>query len=275
MEGSNLYSRGYRKLLDKAIRDGAAWVSKYFMVEKNPSSRSKSGSISHLYYYLYGLERAGVLTLCGRFGEHDWYNKGAKFIIEQQKPEGYWEGTTRRAPKPKPGQPPQPPPPPNHIDTCFALLFLKKATVPVISIPPEIYTGGDLFGDKTYKQDMPGKKIDKQQPGKNPAAPGEDERKKLPGQPSKEKEPFLGVQSSQAAKDVEGAKVLRVVADTPADKAGMQDGDIIVEFNGVKIADWDSLRAEIAKTTVGQKVKVKVKRADAEVELELEMGERP
>jgi serine protease Do len=91
----------------------------------------------------------------------------------------------------------------------------------------------------------------------------------------KEKKPFLGVAASEGAADVEGAHVARVVDNTPAAEAGMQDGDIIVEFNGVKIKDWDGLREAIAKTKVGDKVKVKVKRADKEVELEVTMGERP
>ena len=91
----------------------------------------------------------------------------------------------------------------------------------------------------------------------------------------KEKKPFLGVAASEGAADVEGAHVSRVVDNTPAAEAGMQDGDIIIEFNGVKIKDWDELREQIAKTKVGDKVKVKVKRADKEVELEVTMGERP
>ena len=91
----------------------------------------------------------------------------------------------------------------------------------------------------------------------------------------KEKKPFLGVQASEGAKDVKGAEVVRVLPNTPANRAGMQDGDIIIEFNGAKITDWDSLREEIAKTHVGQKVKLKIKRADTEVELDIEMGEKP
>jgi serine protease Do len=91
----------------------------------------------------------------------------------------------------------------------------------------------------------------------------------------KEKKPFLGVAASEGATDVEGAHVSRVMDNTPAAEAGMQDGDIIVEFNGVKIKDWDSLRDAISKTKVGDKVKVKVKRADKEVELEVTVGERP
>jgi len=91
----------------------------------------------------------------------------------------------------------------------------------------------------------------------------------------KEKKPFLGVQASDGAKDIEGAEVVRVLPNTPAAEAGMQDGDIVVEFNGSKIIDWDSLREEIAKTIVGQAVKLKVKRADKIVELDLTMGEKP
>jgi serine protease Do len=90
----------------------------------------------------------------------------------------------------------------------------------------------------------------------------------------KEKKPFLGVAASEGS-DVEGAHVSRVIDNTPAAEAGMQDGDIIIEFNGVKIKDWDGLREQIAKTKVGDKVKLKVKRADKEVELEVTMGERP
>ncbi len=189
LEGSKYYPKEYRKLLDKSIRDGAAWIFRYFTVTKNPSSRSTSGSTTYLYYYLYGLERAGILTLCTRFGEHDWYNKGAKYILEQQQKEGYWEGYKIPTPKPQPGQPAQPPRPPNHVDTCFALLFLKKATVPVVSIPEEIYTGQDLFGDKKKKDaaQKPEKEGgQKKEEGIPPAQPPE---KKVPPPEPKPQEP--------------------------------------------------------------------------------------
>jgi len=294
MEGSGHYTKAYKVLLNKCIRDGAAWVFKYFMVTKNPYNRSTSGSTSHLYYYLYGLERAGVLTLCTRFGKHDWYNKGAKFILSQQKAEGYWEISPQRAPTPRPGQPPRPVPPPNHIDTCFALLFLKKATVPVISLPPQTYTGGDLFGDNTEKQDMPGlkkpkqgeqeekepsepEKVEKAKPGepeKQPPQPGKDQSEQ-PAQPAGEKKSFLGISEDTAAKNVDGAKIARVQKDSPADKAGIWEGDILVEFNGIKITNWDVLRAQIANTTIGQKVQLKVNRSGAVIEMELEISSKP
>jgi S1-C subfamily serine protease len=91
----------------------------------------------------------------------------------------------------------------------------------------------------------------------------------------KDKKPFLGVAPSEGAEGAEGAEVAHVYPNTPAARAGIQDGDIILEFNGIKIKDWDGLRGLIGLTRVGQKVKLKVKRAGVEVELELIIGERP
>lgn len=173
LEGSRYFPKKYRFLLDKSIRDGAAWIAKYFTVTGNPYGGNSSGNTHYLYYYLYGLERAGILTLCTRFADHDWYNKGAKYIIKEQEPEGYWEGYKIPSPQPQPGQPPPPARPPNHVDTCFALLFLKRATVPVISIPPEMYTGGDLFADKNKKKEEAAKEGEEKEPGEKPAAPEE------------------------------------------------------------------------------------------------------
>jgi hypothetical protein len=174
MEGSSLYNKAYKDLLDRCIRDGAAWLSKFFSVTGNPTSRGSGGGTSYLYYYLYGLERAGILTLCVKFGEHDWYNKGAKHIVKEQKPDGHWVAYERPAPAPQPGGNVVPPQPADHTDTCFALLFLKRATVPIVTIPSQTYTGEDLFGDKTQKQEMPGA------PGKTENAPPEEAPKTPP-----------------------------------------------------------------------------------------------
>jgi S1-C subfamily serine protease len=46
-----------------------------------------------------------------------------------------------------------------------------------------------------------------------------------------------------------------VVANGPADKAGLKVGDVIVELNGSPIADQD-FDAEIARCTFGSKIKV-------------------
>ena len=99
-------SSRWKKLLpqiNESIRDGCAWVAHNFKVDKNPNG-------GHLYYYLYGLERAGILSGVEHFASHNWYLEGAKKMLKDQKKDGKFKNT---------------------IDTCFALLFLKRATVPV------------------------------------------------------------------------------------------------------------------------------------------------
>lgn len=66
---------------------------------------------------------------------------------------------------------------------------------------------------------------------------------------------YLGIYIEGEA-DGGGVKLAEIVADSPAAKAGLQAGDVIVALNGVTIADEMALRDAIAKTGVGKKVKV-------------------
>ncbi|MCA1989299.1 MAG: DegQ family serine endoprotease [Desulfarculus sp.] len=58
----------------------------------------------------------------------------------------------------------------------------------------------------------------------------------------------------------DGVLVADVVKDGPADKAGIQRGDVIVEFEGRPLKDWHSLPRLVAETPVGKEVKLKVVR---------------
>jgi serine protease Do len=58
----------------------------------------------------------------------------------------------------------------------------------------------------------------------------------------------------------EGALVSKVMPDGPADEAGIEHGDVIVEFDGQEIHDWNDLPRVVASTPVGKKVKVVVLR---------------
>ncbi len=58
----------------------------------------------------------------------------------------------------------------------------------------------------------------------------------------------LGIQSGS------GALVKQVVADGPADKAGIEPGDVIVEWNGKPIDSSTTLRLLIARSEVGSDV---------------------
>lgn len=65
-----------------------------------------------------------------------------------------------------------------------------------------------------------------------------------------------------------------VVEGTPAEKAGLQDGDIILEFNGEKIDRENSLAKVIQKYNPGDKVALKVLRAQTTETIEVVLGER-
>jgi len=54
-----------------------------------------------------------------------------------------------------------------------------------------------------------------------------------------------------------GALVADVTKDSPADKAGLKSGDIILEFDGKQILEMNNLPRLVAATPVGKKVKLK------------------
>ncbi len=69
-----------------------------------------------------------------------------------------------------------------------------------------------------------------------------------------------------------GALVAEVVKDGPAAKAGMQSGDVILEYNGAPISDAGVLRNDVAITPVGQEAKVTVWRKGQKVNLTARIG---
>jgi serine protease Do len=56
--------------------------------------------------------------------------------------------------------------------------------------------------------------------------------------------------------DNNGALVSKVMPGGPADKAGIERGDVIVEFDGHPIADWNELPRQVALTPIDRKVGV-------------------
>src|SRR5712692_1803230 len=76
-------------------------------------------------------------------------------------------------------------------------------------------------------------------------------------------------------KEQKGALVSDVNEQGPALKAGLQRGDVIVEFNGKEVQTVSELRNRVAQTPVGSKVSVKVLREGQEKLLTIQIGERP
>jgi serine protease Do len=69
-----------------------------------------------------------------------------------------------------------------------------------------------------------------------------------------------------------GALVASVAENSPSDKGGIKAGDIILEFNGVRINQMKELPAIVAKTKVGTKVKVIVWRNKKEIMKNILLG---
>jgi serine protease Do len=64
-------------------------------------------------------------------------------------------------------------------------------------------------------------------------------------------------------KEVRGAEVTSVATDSPAAKAGIKDGDVILEFNGQPVEGTDQLARMVKETPVGRQVKLGIWRAGA------------
>lgn len=76
-------------------------------------------------------------------------------------------------------------------------------------------------------------------------------------------------------KDAKGALIAQIEKDGPADKAGLRDGDVVIEYNGKPIADIRELSQAVASTKPGAKVKVKAMREGKPVNLVIVVGEMP
>lgn len=72
-----------------------------------------------------------------------------------------------------------------------------------------------------------------------------------------------------------GALVSDVIPDSPADNAGLQRGDVILNFNGEAIDDPRDLAATVAGTTVGDATEVLVLRNGQQKTLPLTIGTLP
>jgi hypothetical protein len=85
------------------LQAGLAWIANRFTVRQNPGV----GRGNH-FYFLYGLERVGVILARRFLGGNDWYREGAEYLINAQRPDGSWSNT--------------------YLGTEYAMLFLSKGS---------------------------------------------------------------------------------------------------------------------------------------------------
>jgi len=74
-------------------------------------------------------------------------------------------------------------------------------------------------------------------------------------------------------KEKKGALVAQVISGSPAEKAGIEQGDVIVEFDGKEVVDSKDLPRIVASTSVGKAVTIKLSRNGKVLERQVKVGE--
>jgi hypothetical protein len=110
---------GYNAKVKEGVRDGLSWLAANWSIDINPGSSGKH----YYYYYIYSLERVGMLTGRELIGDHHWYREGAWYLMEKQRSDGAWATQANEYGS-------------DISNTGFALLFLKRST------PPPVITVG-------------------------------------------------------------------------------------------------------------------------------------
>ena len=84
--------------------------------------------------------------------------------------------------------------------------------------------------------------------------------------------PFVGVRGDLEADD---CRIIRVVPESPADKAGLKTDDIVKTFDGKKIGGFEDFVDAVRKKKVGDEVALEVQRGKETVTLKLKLAKRP
>jgi hypothetical protein len=101
---------------NQPLAQALRWLDKNFTVQTNPGL----AGVTWHYYFLYALERVGILSGQKYIGQHDWFREGAEYLVSQQKPDGGFARAGERSG------------PVAEYDIAFAILFLTKGHVPCL-----------------------------------------------------------------------------------------------------------------------------------------------
>lgn len=72
-----------------------------------------------------------------------------------------------------------------------------------------------------------------------------------------------------------GVVINEVIEDSPAEKAGLKEDDVIISINGKRIANADRLISLIGRSEPGDEVTLTVMRGDDKKEITVTLGEKP
>jgi serine protease Do len=79
----------------------------------------------------------------------------------------------------------------------------------------------------------------------------------------------------KTGEQLQGATISNVFPESPAEKAGMLVGDVVVEWNAKAVVDFTDLGLLVARTEVDSRAKVVVIRNGKRMTLEVPVGRRP
>ena len=104
---------------DPAIQRGLDYLGDKFVKDPHKPWRNASGAPMDNLYFMWSLERIGVIFNLDKIGGKDWYGWGAEMLVAGQTfdgDKGRWDNGGYVAQHPT-------------INTCLALLFLKRANL--------------------------------------------------------------------------------------------------------------------------------------------------
>lgn len=133
------HSKAIAGELADARTAGLRWIERHMTWAGNP------GEGGHHYFFVYGMERVGVLLGLKVLGGVDWYWSGADYLVRNQRETGAWISDD------------------GPIDTILALLFLKRATAASTGPKPKARS-------KSYATDVSGAPVVLRASGDTPLA---------------------------------------------------------------------------------------------------------
>jgi hypothetical protein len=98
---------------ENAIETGLSALSRYI---QPPSDDPNAKPAMESMYFLWSVERVGVLFDRKKIGGKEWYAWGVQMLLANQHADGHWLGQQYEGSV-------------DVLDTCFALLFLKRSNL--------------------------------------------------------------------------------------------------------------------------------------------------
>jgi serine protease Do len=80
---------------------------------------------------------------------------------------------------------------------------------------------------------------------------------------------YLGVKGSSENAE---CRVAEVISGSPADRAGLREGDVITKFNRHTVSDFDDLKEQISKRKPGDRVRLDIRRGDDSLTVRVTLG---